>query len=635
MPQSPSFPVAVKTPHMKRALLILTTLGAASMLTAQETTPTVELPSFLVESTAVALETPAASFAAPVSRLRFEPRVDLQTRGFAEGQADVTIRGGTFENSGFMLGGLPLLDPQTGHYFADIPVDPDLLTGPEIFTGASNALRGFNANTGTIAMGWKPLQTGGVVDAAIGNNDFNQQRASLRYATETNFLGGRTVGIALTGARSEGDGTIAFGDHAFERAGMLFQVRGDTAQTDFYAGYQDKYTAWPGAYTANPNYKETDHYQLTLVTLSHKQTYELGSAESHYYLSAGYRKLNDDYDLSTLPLPFLSRPYQHETEAALFAGGGRHAFNDAFALNYGAYVSMDDVESTELTHAGYQSRTLIKGVLLPEWSMALNDTHTLTLQAGGSYDTNNRGRDSFSPIVRAALDQQVGNNTYTYYVEHARTSQVAGYTTLGSNPAAGAFAGNASLDRAASNNYEVGVQAVSNKWRAQMAIFYRQDHNLADWTFNFAVPGRRQANAVDLNTWGAEALVAVRFGALEVAAGYSYLDKGFDYGTAAVNGSFYALNYAQHRGTLSTIYTITSWLEVRADAEMRYQFANPLRTSSNTAATVSGAIVVRPPQVEGLEIALLGDNLTDSNFQEFPGTPADGRQLALRVGYAW
>lgn len=624
----------MKTRHLASHFVFFSALSASSLL-AQDATSTIELPSFLVESSAVALEAPAASFAAPISRLRFEPRVDLQTRGFAEGQADVTIRGGTFENSGFTLGGLPLLDPQTGHYFADIPVDPDLLTGPEIFTGAGNALRGFNANTGTIAMGWRPLQTGGVLDAALGNNDFNQQRASLRYAAESSFLGGRTVGIAVTGARSEGDGTLNFSDHSFERAGILLQVRSDAAQTDFYAGYQDKYTAWPGSYTANPNFKEADHYQLTLITFSHTQSYEVSGVESDFFLSAGYRKLDDDYELDTTRGKDWFRPYRHETEAALFAAGGRHAFSDALALNYAAYASLDDVESTELVFAGYQSRTLLKGVLLPEWQSALGDSLTLTLQAGGSYDTNNRGRDSFSPILRAALDHQVNDNTYTYYVEHSRTSQVAGYTALGSNPATGAFSGNSSLDRAATNNYEIGIQASSSNWRAHFALFYREDHNLADWTFNFAVPNTRQANAVDLDTWGAEALVAVRFGSIEIAAGYAYLDKGFNYGTAAVNGSFYALNYAQHRGTLSAIYRFTSWLEVRTDAEARYQFANPLRTSSNTAATLSAAIIIRPPQIDGLDISLIGDNLTNSNFQEFPGTPADGRQLALRLGYSW
>ena len=33
--------------------------------------------------------------------------------------------------------------------------------------------------------------------------------------------------------------------------------------------------------------------------------------------------------------------------------------------------------------------------------------------------------------------------------------------------------------------------------------------------------------------------------------------------------------------------------------------------------------------------ALVADNLTDSDYQPFPGTPAAGRQVSLRVSYAW
>ena len=90
------------------------------------------LPEVTVYSPRVANQSPAASFAMPVSALRFEPRVDLQSRNFSEGQADVTIRGGIFENTGFSIGAVSLFDPQTGHYFAEIPVAPPMLGAPEI-----------------------------------------------------------------------------------------------------------------------------------------------------------------------------------------------------------------------------------------------------------------------------------------------------------------------------------------------------------------------------------------------------------------------------------------------------------------------------------------------------------------------
>ena len=64
------------------------------------------LDELLVYSPRVANQSPTATFAMPISGLRFEPRVDLQSRNFAEGQADVTIRGGIFENTGFSVGGV-------------------------------------------------------------------------------------------------------------------------------------------------------------------------------------------------------------------------------------------------------------------------------------------------------------------------------------------------------------------------------------------------------------------------------------------------------------------------------------------------------------------------------------------------
>ncbi len=95
-----------------------------------------------VLSPRVANQLPAATFATPVSALRYEPTVDVQLRNFTEGQADIAIRGGTFANSSFGLAGLPLYDPQTGHYTSEIPVAPGMMTAPQVTVGADLAAGG-------------------------------------------------------------------------------------------------------------------------------------------------------------------------------------------------------------------------------------------------------------------------------------------------------------------------------------------------------------------------------------------------------------------------------------------------------------------------------------------------------------
>jgi hypothetical protein len=61
-----------------------------------------------VFSDRIANQASAGAFAMPVSALRYEPQVDVQTRNLGEAQADLTIRGGTFETVGVKLGGISL-----------------------------------------------------------------------------------------------------------------------------------------------------------------------------------------------------------------------------------------------------------------------------------------------------------------------------------------------------------------------------------------------------------------------------------------------------------------------------------------------------------------------------------------------
>src|SRR5262245_38234113 len=124
-------------PHVHCAVVFATAF-ALEIQAADE--PALSLPDFAVLSGQVGNREPAGTMSMPVSGLRFEPRVDVQARNLAEAQADVAIRGGIFENSGFKLGALSLFDPQTGHYFAEIPVAPAMLESPVVLTGGRNAL---------------------------------------------------------------------------------------------------------------------------------------------------------------------------------------------------------------------------------------------------------------------------------------------------------------------------------------------------------------------------------------------------------------------------------------------------------------------------------------------------------------
>ena len=124
---------------------------------AQEDRGANELPTLTVLGQETANQRPVTTYETPISNLDFDPRVDMQSRNMAEAQGDLSIRGGTFENTGIQVGSATLMDPQTGHYTTELPIAPEMLGEPKVLTGADNALRGFNSSVGTVSYSWLSL----------------------------------------------------------------------------------------------------------------------------------------------------------------------------------------------------------------------------------------------------------------------------------------------------------------------------------------------------------------------------------------------------------------------------------------------------------------------------------------------
>lgn len=209
-----------------------------------------------------------------------------------------------------------------------------------------------------------------------------------------------------------------------------------------------------------------------------------------------------------------------------------------------------------------------------------------------------------------------------------------GYTALNSAPA-GLFGGNRDLGRERSDTLAFELQRQRRTWSAALSLFARKDDDLVDWTFLQGAPFARQANAVNIDVMGVELRYQQQWNLLATTIGYAYLDKEADYGAALVDASFYGLNFARHRLTAAFVIRPTDRLSLRFDNEIREQASHPLRSSKDHAFTASIAVDWRPDFVNGLTVLLIVDNVTNSNFEEFPGTPAAHRQLSLKLRYAW
>jgi len=624
-----SFSRYLRASSVALAALVVAANGQAQTQSAAENSESDEIDEITVIDRRVANTRPAGTYAAVATTLRFDPSTELQSRGLPEGQADVTVRGGLFENTGFKLGAVTVIDPQTGHYAAELPIDPAFMSSPEIRTGIDNSLGGFNSNVATVAYTLPRVAAGGSVLLGAGSDSLNYQAA--RWAFGGSREPGSDYAFQLSAALSEGDGSIDNGDHDFERYNLQFQHADSDSQTDAILAYQDKFYGWPGAYTGFPTLAETDHTKTTLLLANHRQE----SANGWWEASGFYRELEDDYDFDrTTQESGTPGSFDHETKVY---GVGVHGELDrgAWTWAYAAQATADKlVRSTDLTEGDFDSRNYLAVSVVPQIDLSNSSDRSILLRAGLSVDVSSEDDNEVLPVIGVTFSRDSGGERSFVSLDYAATSQVPGYTVLKSRPA-GLFGGNADLGRERADELSLSLGREAVDWYTTITAFYRKDSDLVDWTFESGAPFARQANAVDLDVFGAQLLIGRSWEQVDLVAGYSYMEKDEDYQSDTVDASYYALNFARHRATLALRWSITDRLELRLDNEYREQEANPLRARSDNAFINSATLAWRPLDGRGLGVALAADNIGDDDFQQFPGTPAVGQQYSLSVRYDW
>ena len=76
--------------------------------------------------------------------------VDVKRRGAGAAQADLNIRGGTFDQTLLLVDGIKLDDAQTGHHTLNFLPPPEMVERIEIIKGPAARAYGQNAFTGAI-----------------------------------------------------------------------------------------------------------------------------------------------------------------------------------------------------------------------------------------------------------------------------------------------------------------------------------------------------------------------------------------------------------------------------------------------------------------------------------------------------
>ncbi len=125
--------------------------------------------------------------------LVFVTGLDVRQRGAWGGQADISINGGTFDQTLVLLNGIKIIDSQTGHNMMNLPVSPASIERIEIIKGAAAGAYGINALNGAVNIITKQPDTNGFYVSFTTGSSFEKDTSNNKLYG----LSGADVGVSF------------------------------------------------------------------------------------------------------------------------------------------------------------------------------------------------------------------------------------------------------------------------------------------------------------------------------------------------------------------------------------------------------------------------------------------------------
>ena len=392
-----------------------------------------------------------------IDALEYVSGIDVRKRGISGVQADVGIRGSTYEQTLVLLDGVRMNDPQTGHHNFDLPIAFEDIERIEIIKGPGAAQYGPSSNGGVInIVSRKEITTDSGRKAKV-----NVQRGSYDYERYALSLA-KTEGEYsqfLSGYHSASDTYLS--DEALDsRQGQgSYRVvhQGEKSMTQVAFGYIEKDF---GAYRF---YVDTDAQSKESTSLRHGYGIHQYRLDNGSQIEASLNWRNHFDSFSYLPTFSAS---EHETEALQ----SRLTFtNDSFVT--GLEYNQENMDSNR---DGRQGRHFASAFINYKQPIGAN----VSLTGNLSYVDYDSQEQLVLPVI--GIDALITENVEVY----ANAGQSVRTPTLNdlflNMP--GRDLGSPDLDLEKTDSAEIGVRLNSSDVNIITSIFYKDTQDAIDFT---------------------------------------------------------------------------------------------------------------------------------------------------------
>ncbi len=530
--------------------------------------------------------------------------VDVRRRGAGGQQADLYIRGGSFDQTLLLIDGIKVDDPQTGHHTLNMALPIELIERIEIVKGPSARIFGQNAFTGAINIVTKK-SLDGTGSARLSVGSFNQfQGAFTSQFTQDNsdqivhFSRNSSQGYRYN---TDFKNNNFFSKSTFNKDHQAIVLMGTFMDRSFGA---NGFYATPSA---------VDQYERTQASLVSVQT--VFASKDWVVTPSVYWKRNQDLYIYIRNNPGVYRNLHlsNKVGGALMARN----FNALGTSGFGLEVAQVSIRSNNL---GNRDRFQANGFVEHRFSffedqldvtpgVALNYFSDFKFHAFPGIDIGYRFNNDFKTYANFGYTYRIPTYTDLFYAD--RTS-----------------IGNEDLDPEQALSWELGAAYVRNDFAAQAAFFRRDTDNLIDYVkFDEAALWEAQ-NFAALATSGVEINMTQKFtlSGLDqtLSMGYTYIDDAIK--DTQVPFSRYAINSLKHQLTANTQIRLASHWPM----SLSYRYLE--RTNGISYQVLDAALRYETPKITW---SLVGNNILDAQFSETNLVPAPGANVLFSMTYQY
>jgi vitamin B12 transporter len=564
--------------------------------------------------------------------LNYAVGIDIRQRGNNGVQSDLSIRGGSFEQTLVLLNGVKLNDPQTGHHNLNLPIDLESIERIEILQGPGARIYGPSAFSGAINIITNNSDQK-YIKANLGAGQYGYKNGSFSSSYKFN-----EINNYFSYSFKESDGYIDNTD--FENSSLFYQVENTSNWIKFsgQAGYSNK------AFGANSFYSPMFPQQFEKA----KTVFASTKFEKNFK------------HLSLIPSFYWRR---HQDHFRLERNNPDFYTNNHLTNVLGSDLSFILQSKIGITALGieYRNESILSNVL----GEPTNDSIKVPGESG-FYFTHEKSRNDVSlffqhNLIYKKINIDIGLISYyktdynwetfpginlSYkisdklrtFIGYNYSFRIPSFTELyyvGSDRL-----GNANLKPEKSATINFGTKYFNQYYFSQLSLFYRNGYELIDWALDTSdIWISRNVN--DVNAYGFEYELKFYFNRANFEipllqsfrANYSYLEMDKSSGEYQ---SLYVLDYLKHKLVLQTDFQLIE--------NIGFSFAYNFQNRSGTFVDFStGNETAYDPfntfdiniywQENRFKVYFYVNNLFDVEYSDLANITMPGRWLKFGIKY--